>query len=261
MNDTLPGEPWKLVLVGLAAGLLGGMMGVGGGIVMVPLLVFLGLGRHRALATSLAAIVLIGSAGATSYALSGAIEIGLGVTIGIGGVVGSVLGASLMHRASARSLSIIFGVVLIIAAVRMISGASPLPGAADYASAVLLAIAVGIGLIAGGFAGISGIGGGVVIVPSSVLLLGLTQHEAQGTSLVAIIFTSTAGTIVNLRNQRVRLKDGLVVGVGGVAGSLMGSQFALGVDGRTLSLAFGFLVLFVALRTLYREAGPKADAA
>ena len=100
-----------------------------------------------------------------------------------------------------------------------------------------------------------------MIVPSSVLLLGLTQHEAQGTSLVAIIFAATAGTIVNLRNQRVRLKDGLVVGGGGVAGSLMGSQFALGIDGRTLSFVFGFLVLFVALRTLYRELGPQAASA
>lgn len=227
-------------------------MGVGGGIVMVPALVFLGFDRHRSHATSLAAIVLIGSTGAISYLNSGQSVPELGITIGIGGIVGSVVGTSLMHRFSAKTLTLIFGAVLVVAGLRMVSGASPLPGSADFDETLLLVIAVAIGMIAGLFAGIAGIGGGIVIVPSSVLLLGLGQHEAQGTSLVAIIFTSISGTLVNLRNQRVRLKDGLTVGVGGVAGSIVGSQFALGVDGRRLSLVFGFLVLFVALRTLYR---------
>jgi uncharacterized membrane protein YfcA len=66
---------------------------------------------------------------------------------------------------------------------------------------------------------------------------------------------------VNLKNQRVRLKDGLVVGVGGVVGSLIGSQFALGVEGRTLSLVFGFLVLFVAIRIFYRTLRPQTQGA
>ncbi len=69
---------------------------------------------------------------------------------------------------------------------------------------------------------------------------------------MAIVFTATAGTIVNFKNRRVRLEDGLVVGAGGVIGSLIGSRFALGIEGHTLSLVFGFMVLFVALRTLYR---------
>ncbi len=243
---------WKLALAGLAAGLLGGTMGVGGGIIMVPLLVFLGLNRHNAHATSLAAIVLISATGAVSYLDSGASVPELGVTIGIGGIVGSVVGTSLMHRFSAKTLTIVFGLVILVAGIRMVSGASPLSAASGFDVGLSLAIAVAIGAVAGLFAGIAGIGGGIVIIPSSVLLLGLSQHEAQGTSLVAIIFTSISGSLVNLRNKRVRLRDGLAVGVGGVAGSFVGSQFALGVEGRTLSLVFGLLVLFVALQTLYR---------
>ena len=236
-------------------------MGVGGGIIMVPLLVFLGFGRHNAHATSLAAIVLIGSTGAASYIYSGESVPELGITIGIGGIVGSVIGTSLMHRFSAKTLTIAFGVVILAAGIRMVSGASPLSAAADFGDGLTLVIALAIGAIGGLFAGIAGIGGGLVIVPASVLLLGLTQHQAQGTSLVAIIFTSISGTLVNLRNRRVRLRDGLAVGVGGVGGSIVGSQFALGVEGRTLSLVFGFLVLFVALRTLYRGLKPDPAAA
>jgi uncharacterized membrane protein YfcA len=257
VNDSLAATPWKLVLVGLAAGVLGGGLGVGGGIILVPLLLAIGLDRHRSHATSLAAIVLIAIAGATTWALAGEIQVGLGVLVGIGGVVGSIVGASLMHRMHPKTLSIVFGLVLLVAAIRMISGANPLPGTGDLSNVVEMLIAIGIGLIAGFFAGVAGIGGGVVIVPSAIFFLGLSQHEAQGTSLVAIIFTAIAGTLVNLRNQRVRLKDGLVVGVGGVVGSIIGSRLALEIEGRTLSLFFGFLVLFVSLRTLYRATSPK----
>lgn len=252
MDQQKPVEPWKLALIGLAAGMVGGGLGVGGGIILVPLLVMVGLDRHRAHATSLAAIVLIAVAGAISFGVSGEIDMRLGVTIGIGGILGSIIGASVMNRVSPHALTIVFGVVLLVAAIRLISGADPLPGSAELGPVWELFISLLIGFIAGFFAGLAGIGGGVVIVPATVLLLGLEQHEAQGTSLVAIVFTSVAGTIVNLKNQRIRPRDGLVAGAGGIVGSLIGSRLALGIEGRTLSLIFGVLVLFVALRSLYR---------
>lgn len=245
-------DPWKLVLIGLAAGMLGGGLGVGGGIILVPLLVAASVGRHQAHATSLAAIVFIAAAGAASFGLSGEIDVGVGLTIGVGGILGSTLGATVMHRVSPRALTIVFGLILLIAAVRLISSADPLPGAAEFSDVSLIAIALVIGVTAGFFAGLAGIGGGVVIVPASVLLLGLTQHQAQGTSLIAIVLTAAAGTLVNLRNRRARLVDGLSAGGGGIVGALIGSRIALVTEGRTLSIVFGFLVLFVAARTLYR---------
>jgi uncharacterized membrane protein YfcA len=135
----------------------------------------------------------------------------------------------------------------------MIFSSDPLPTSAALGDLALTAIAFGIGLVSGFFAGVAGIGGGVVIVPAAVLLLGFTQHQAQGTSLLAIILTSVAATVVNRRNRRVSLTDAVTVGLGGVAGSLLASRVALGIDGRILSVAFGILAVIVALRTLYRE--------
>ncbi|MFQ5524204.1 MAG: sulfite exporter TauE/SafE family protein [Acidimicrobiia bacterium] len=252
MSETPAVAWWKLVLIGLAAGLVGGGLGVGGGIVLVPLLILAGLDRHRAHATSLAAIVLIAAMGAVSFGVSGEIDVVVGVTVGIGGILGSAIGATVMHRISARALTIVFAIVLLVAAARMIGGGSPLPGSTTYGDFLQVLIALGIGLVAGFFAGLAGIGGGVVIVPSAVLLLGLTQHQAQGTSLLAIVFTSISGTVVNRRNERVQLGDGLLAGLGGVVGSLIGSRTALGIEGRTLSVGFGVLLLFVAVRSLYR---------
>ena len=198
-------QPWKLVLIGLAAGLLSGGFGVGGGIILVPLLVAVGMDRHRAHATSLASIFPIAVAGAVTFALSGEVNLGLGVAVGVGGVIGSIVGASLMNRLSTRSLSIFFGLVLLGAGIRMIFSSDPLPLASGFDDLTLILVALGIGLVSGFFAGVAGVGGGVIIVPATVLLLGFSQHEAQGTSLLAIILTSIAATIINRKNRRVSL--------------------------------------------------------
>lgn len=252
MSETETVGTVRLVLIGVATGLLGGFFGVGGGIILVPLLVWVGFGRHRAHATSLASFIVIATAGAISFGIGGAIDVGVGVAVGVGGIVGSTIGATLMHRMSARNLAIAFAVVLLVTGLRMVSGAQPLPGATEFGTTDLILIGVAIGLVSGLFAGLAGIGGGVVIVPATVLLLGLDQHVAQGASLVAIVLTAIAGSVVNLRNQRVQIKDSLIIGAGGVLGSVAGVRMALGIEGRTLSIAFGFLVLFVAGRTLYR---------
>jgi uncharacterized membrane protein YfcA len=246
-------KAWKLALIGLAAGLLSGGFGVGGGIILVPLLVAVGMDRHRAHATSLASIFPIAAAGAIVFAISGEVSLGLGVAVGIGGVIGSIAGASVMHRMSTRSLSIFFSLILLAAGIRMIFSSDPLPLAGEFQESTRILLALGIGLVSGFFAGIAGIGGGVIIVPATVLLLGFTQHEAQGTSLFAIILTSAAATFINRKNRRVSLREALLIGAVGAAASVAASRFALGVDGDVLAAWFGALAVVVALRTLYRD--------
>jgi uncharacterized protein len=252
VNDATEVRAWKLVLIGLVTGLLSGGFGVGGGIILVPLLLAVGMDRHRAHATSLASIFPIALAGAVTFGLSGEIDIGLGIAVGIGGVLGSMVGASLMNRMSTRSLSIFFGLVILGAGIRMIFSSEPLPGSGDFSDIVVALLAFGIGLVSGFFAGVAGVGGGIVIVPATVLLLGITQHEAQGTSLLAIILTAIAATIVNRKNRRLRLQDAVVVGAAGMVGSIVSSRIALGMDGRVLSAMFGVLAVVIAGRTLYR---------
>ncbi len=245
-------KPWKLALIGLVTGLFSGGFGVGGGIVLVPLLMAVGFERHRAHATSLAGIFPIAIAGAASFAIAGDVELGLGVAVGVGGVIGAIIGASLMNRLSTRALSIFFGLVILLAGIRMIFSTDPLPGSADFGDLTLVLIAFGIGVVSGFFGGVAGIGGGIVIVPATVLLLGFSQHEAQGTSLLAIILTSIGATVINRKNRRVLLGDALVVGLAGAVGSVVSSQIALGTEGEVLSALFGGLAVVIAIRTLYR---------
>ncbi len=246
-------QPTKLVLVGFAAGVIGGGLGLGGGFIMVPVLVALGYDRHRAHATSLAAMIMIGLAGALAFGAAGEIDVWVGVKVGLGGIAGSVLGATTMNRVSARTLKLVFLVMVLLVSVRMLAGPITSLELGDSGGLAAVLISVSIGMGAGFLAGMAGVGGGMIIVPAAVLLLGLSQHEAQGTSLVAIIFTAVSATVVNSRNGRIRLKDGLFLGLAGAAGALVGIRVALGLDGPTLSRVFGVVLFLVALRLIYQE--------
>jgi uncharacterized protein len=110
-----------LVLAGVAAGVLSGLFGVGGGIVMVPAMVLLvGFGQHRAQATSLAAIVPIAAVGALVFGRADSVDLVAALLLAAGSLVGVQLGAHLMHRLSDERLARIFGAFLAIVAVIML---------------------------------------------------------------------------------------------------------------------------------------------
>lgn len=237
-----------LALVGVVAGLFSGILGVGGGIVMVPLMVgVLRFGQHRAHATSLAAIVLIAVSGAVRFGIAGQVEWAVGLALGVGGVVGSTVGAHLMHRLSPIALRMVFGLILILAGLRMVFGGEP--GVGEPPEAVVGGlIGIAIGLVAGVASGVAGIGGGVIMVPAMVFLLGLPQHAAEGTSLLAILFTAVAGTRVNLKNDRVDLREAAIIGAAGILFAQIGASLALAMSGRVLSQVFGVFVTLAGIR-------------
>jgi len=236
----------------VVAGLLSGVLGVGGGIIMVPLLTgFLAFDQHRAHAHSLAAIVLIALSAGAGFALAGEIDPGVGVALGLGGIVGSTAGAHLMNRLSPQALRAVFGLIMIATGIRMF-WAGTVESGADLELFATLAIAVGIGLVAGVASGVAGIGGGVIMVPAMVFLLAMDQHLAEGTSLMAILFTAVAGTRVNLRNRRVDLRQATIIGVGGVLSALVGVRLALGLSSESLTRVFGVFVALVGLRMIVK---------
>jgi uncharacterized membrane protein YfcA len=108
----------RLVLIGLAAGLFSALFGVGGGIVIVPLLILAAHYQQRvAAATSLAAIGLIALVGAVSYGFHGDLKVGAAAAVGLPGAVGAVAGASLQQRMATRTLTLAFAALLAAIAV------------------------------------------------------------------------------------------------------------------------------------------------
>lgn len=103
----------RLILIGVVAGLFSALFGVGGGIVIVPLLIlFAGVPAHLAAATSLAAIGITALAGATRYGFAGHLEIGHAALLGLPAAVGAVVGATLAQRVDARPLTLGFAILL-----------------------------------------------------------------------------------------------------------------------------------------------------
>lgn len=110
-----------------------------------------------------------------------------------------------------------------------------------------------IGLTAGVLAGLLGIGGGVLMVPAMVLIMGFDQHIAQGTSLLVIIPAAAFGSFTHHRHGRLALRDAAVLAVGGVLGALLGSVTALSLDEELLRRLFAILMLAVAARMLMQR--------
>lgn len=114
------GSAAAILGIGLLGGLLSGLLGVGGGTVLVPLLVLAGLSQHKAHATSLAAIVPLAAVGAFTFALEDAIDYPVGLLLATGALAGAPLGARVMAAMKEGPLKILFGAFLVVVALRLV---------------------------------------------------------------------------------------------------------------------------------------------
>jgi uncharacterized membrane protein YfcA len=119
-----------------------------------------------------------------------------------------------------------------------------------------LAVLLAIGLAAGFLAGLLGVGGGILLVPAMVLLLGFDQHLAQGTSLLIIIPAAVAGSLTHYRRGRLALRDAALLAAGGVAGAAIGSILALSSEDALLQRLFAVVLIIVAVRMLMPKRSP-----
>jgi uncharacterized protein len=256
----------RALALGLLAGAMSGLFGVGGGLVLVPGLVLVaGFAQHRAHATSLAAIVLTAPAALVPFALAGEVSWPAAAALAAGGVAGAVAGADVMRRLPARVLQAVFGALAVAVAVRLLLPGEAAAGAAGAAGAAAgggpgaeqLAWLVAAGTASGLLSGLLGVGGGVVVVPLLVLGLGFDQHLAEGTSLAVIVPTALVGARRHARRGYTDWPTGLVVGAGGVAGGLAGGVLAQVVDGEALQAAFALLLAATGAQLLLRRRSPR----
>ncbi len=241
----------RLVAIGLAVGLLAGLMGVGGGVLMVPAMVYLlGYSQHEAHGTSLTIMVLLAAVAAASYGILGSVNWLVAATLIPGGMLGAVAGARASRHLPALRLKAIFSVFVLATGIRMIVSGNGAPGAALLDGAGAAFAGLGTGLLSGFLAGLLGIGGGIVMIPVMVLLLGITQQTAQGTSLVAIVPTALSGARTHYRLGHVDLGGAAGLALGGIPGSIAGSRIANALNAGTLRGVFGGFLLVMSVMML-----------
>ena len=237
---------WALVGIGLLAGFLSGMFGIGGGIVIVPLLVLLAqFPRRLAAGTSLGAIVPAAIVGVASYAVLGNVDWLMALILVVGSVIGAQIGAHLLHRLPVLAIRWAFIVFLVAVAVSLFFVVPSREAELELQVWSILGL-VALGFITGVLSGILGVGGGIVIVPMLILLFGQSDLIAKGTSLAMMIPTAISGTIGNLRRKNVDLIGAGIVGVSASVTTALGAAAAVALDPRTASIVFAaFLVALI----------------
>ncbi|MCP2257999.1 hypothetical protein LX15_001686 [Streptoalloteichus tenebrarius] len=244
---------WKLALIGLVAGAMSGLFGIGGGVVIVPALVaWCRRDQRQAVATSFLALGPLALAGVVGYALHGQVDVLIAVPLAAGSMIGAWIGAALLSRAPLAFLRWLFAVVALATAAKLAFDPGMAPGEVDH-EWWRLALLLPVGVLIGVLAALTGIGGGAVMVPVMQLGFHVPAALAKGTSLLVILPTSALGGWRNLRNGNGSLRDAAWIGGSGVVATVATSQWAVVMDQTLSDVLFGCLLVFVAVRTIWGD--------
>ncbi len=240
-------------LIGLLAGTFGGLVGLGGGVIMVPLMTgVLRIGQHKAHGTSLVALVFTGITGSITYAIQGNIDILASLLLASTAVFTARVGAKFANSLPEWKLGKSFGLFMILTTVLLLLKpllpqiANPAMGLTPGKILILLLT----GVFTGFLSGMMGVGGGTIMVPAMVLLAGFTQYTAQGTSLLAMVPAGAVGAFTHWRLGSVS-KGALTWLVPGILiGTFAGGSLAHFIVEDYLRLIFAVVLIWTGVRYL-----------
>ena len=237
--------------IGLLSGLFGGLVGLGGGVIMIPLMTgFLKLDQHRAHGTSLVALVFTGISGAIAYGMKGSVDVAAAALMAATAIVTARAGAHFADSLAEWKLKRSFGGFLVFVSLMMLLKPY-LPSApgldAGWQKVTVLLLT---GVLTGFLSGMMGVGGGTIMVPVMVLLAGFTEHLAQGSSLLAMVPAGGVGAYTHYRlgNVVTRLLSGLIPGI--LVGTFLGGTMAHHLPDGALRLVFSAVLIWTGGRYL-----------
>jgi len=243
------------LLIGGLAGILSGLAGVGGGIVIVPLLTLgVGLDQHTAQGTSLLAFSLPVLAGAAwQYWRQGRADVKLAAWTALGLVSTGLLSSSIAQGIPTKALTRLFAALLTLIGVYLLWRSYRKLSAQGKSRLPRWLVGLIAGATAGTLSGLAGLGGGIVIVPLLILLGRLDQHTAQGTSLVTLSFPVLIFALwPYAQGGRVEYLLGLGIAAGLLISGSFSARLAQRVPTRSLSRFFAFVVIGIGLYQLLR---------
>ena len=241
--------------IGLSAGIFGGLVGLGGGVLMVPLMVGIKkLGQHKAHGTSLVALVFTGLVGASTYALHNAVDVWAAALLSIAALWPARCGAKYCHELPELKLKRAFGLFLLFVSLFMLlKQYLPSYPYADMGVSKMLILLI-TGAVTGFFSGLMGVGGGPLMIVGMVFLAGFDQHTAQGSSLLAMVPGGAVGAYTHWRlgNVEAGLLKGLISGI--IVGTYAGGSCAHLLPESALRIIFAAVLIWTGIR--YVKAAP-----
>lgn len=252
MIDT-PLDGLLLLLFGIVTGTLSGILGIGGGLLLVPALILSGTPTTvAATATSLIGVFLSASSGSLRNWQAGDLNWQVSLTLAAFGILTAQVGAIVGDRLPDALLSLGFAALLVITIYLMSLRKRLRHGPEAKPPTYRLVPTAGIGLLAGLLSGLFGVGGGVVMVPLQTLILGEPIKAAVRNSLGAIVLIAASGLFRHALQNNVLWVPGLCLGVGGIVGAQYGARLLPKLPERTVSLAFRALLLAMAVYMVVR---------
>jgi uncharacterized membrane protein YfcA len=283
-------DVFLLLGLGGVIGFLAGLFGVGGGFLMTPLLIFIGVPPTVAVATQANSVVASSVSGVLAHFRRGNVDIKMGVVLLLGGLIGSSAGVSLfrlLRDIGQIDLVINLAYVVFLGAIGLLMMMEGLRAVLRrrrrlprrkvhqhtwvhglplkmrfrksrlYISALVpLAVGIGVGVLSA----IMGVGGGFVLVPAMIYLLGMPTSVVIGTSLFQIIFVAANVSFLQaVQNHTVDVVLAVVLLLGSVVGAQFGSRAAGRIPGDALRLLLGVMVLTVCAKLLFDLVTPPPD--
>jgi len=257
-----------LIVSGAATGLIGAMLGLGGGVFLVPLLALaLGVPIRTAIAASLISVIATASASSTINLERGLVNMRLGMTLEVATSLGGLAGGLIAAALTQRQLFLTFGATLALMGVVMamrsgrrnvISDVSVEPGRLggrlqegdrSYVYRIRrLPVALTASLMAGAISGLLGVGGGIIKVPVLNTFCGIPIRVAAATSAFMIGVTGAASAFLYFGRGDVALHLTAAVAIGALPGSLLGARLSQRVEARSLKIIMAVVLLLVGLR-------------
>jgi uncharacterized membrane protein YfcA len=273
-----------MIAVGGVVGLLSGLFGVGGGFLLSPLLMFLGISPIVAAASGSAAIVAAGTTGTLEHSRAGTVDFKMGLTLFAGGAIGSVAGVEVLKwlnrlgpaNSVIRVLYVVMlgaiGTLMLVESIRTWrrgiymaerrfepvprpSWLDALPWRMRFPKSeieISVLVPIVLGILAGTLAALMGVGGGFVMVPLMLYVLRMRMHVVVGTSLLQILMTTMLVTVLQAsQNHAVDFVLALLLASGSTAGAVVGTRWGRRLRADQLKILLALVVLGVAAKVSF----------
>jgi uncharacterized protein len=240
------------VFIGLIAGILGSMIGVGGGIIISPALTFLGLSPPQVASTSLFAVSSTSISSTVAYAKSKKIQYMLGIKMALLSIPGAIIGSYFSISIDPGYFKVLLAIILVGTGIYLSYKKSIINGnSLSFESIWIKILFYSSAFVAGIISSLFGIGGGVIFVPLMIMIIGLTMYLAAPTSQFILMITSLVGLTTHIILGNPQYIPAVLLSIGAFPGAQVGSRLSSKLSEQKLRLILGVTFIGIAFRLMF----------
>lgn len=236
-----------LIPLGFVAGIVGSIIGLGGGIIVVPTLTFLGVPPALASSSSLFAAFSNSVASTASYAKQRRIDYKTGFRLGLMSIPGTILGAFLTAEVTPSTFKILFGAILVASCLYLFLKRNISQKETNVTRQTII-LSAAISFFAGILSSFFGIGGGIIFVPLMIIGLGIVVKNATATSQLILLFSSAAGLLTHTFLGHADYTYALLLSSGAFFGGLVGARLSVEIKENSIRIMISAAMVATAIK-------------